>query len=280
MDTLWQTFGHEKAKNILSRQLSQSRFSHAYLFSGIAGIGKKTLALEFAKKVLNTDRLSNHPDFQLLDVGNEEIAMEQILGFIGRLGFRPFMGSKKVAIIDNAQNLNLTSANALLKTLEEPSQSTIIILISSSGRLLPTIVSRCLGLHFNEFGPEALEKYGQSKDYQPTEELLSLAFGSISNLEKLLSDQDFLDKQRQLAKDFKALKALSLAERILKVGSYGELDSQELIQQLFFWMQLEALELKSHPESFAKVRSLSESLMSINKNYNKKLVLQGLFMSL
>src|SRR5260221_2148399 len=80
-----------------------------------------------------------------------EITVEPILDFIGKLRFKPFMGSKIIAIINNAKNLNLQSGNALLKTLEEPSPSSIIILVSSSGSVLPTVVSRCQVLNFSAF---------------------------------------------------------------------------------------------------------------------------------
>ena len=69
--------------------------------------------------------------------------MEPALEFISRLSLKPFIGKYKVAIINNAENLNQQSGNALLKTLEEASESTIIILVAGYGKLLTTIISRC-----------------------------------------------------------------------------------------------------------------------------------------
>src|SRR6185295_6471933 len=109
----WETFGHKQIKNILDRQISSGVMPHAYLFLGAQDLGKRTLALEFAKKVLNTEKLENHPDFQILDVQGE-IVVEQALDFMSKMSFKAFFGTKKVAIINNAENLNVQSSNALL----------------------------------------------------------------------------------------------------------------------------------------------------------------------
>src|SRR6185369_16832179 len=150
METNWVSFGHEKVKSILEKQLAQGRFPHAYLFGGPEGLGKKQLALKFAQKILQTEKVLSHPDFQILDLEGE-IGMESVLDFISGLSFKPFAGSHKVAVVNNAQNLNTQSSNALLKTLEEPAGGTIIILISSTTQLLATIVSRCQVFSFYGF---------------------------------------------------------------------------------------------------------------------------------
>ena len=153
----WQTFGHNEIKNLLNKQISSGIFPHAYLFTGPEAVGKKNLALEFAKVVLKADKLENHPDFQILD-SEGEIKIEQILEFIGKIGYKPFLGEKKVAIINNAQNLNTQSSSALLKTLEEPSESSVIILIAGSGNILSTISSRCQVLNFSIFSKTGLDR--------------------------------------------------------------------------------------------------------------------------
>src|ERR1051326_2085116 len=150
----WVSFGHKHVKNLLEKQLATKNLSHAYLFKGPSGVGKRTLALELAKQILAGENLSTHPDFQMLDASGE-IVMEQALEFLERLHLKPFIGQKKVAVINHAQNLNTASSNALLKTLEEPSPSTIIILIAE-GAVLPTIISRCQVFNFNAFTEDDL----------------------------------------------------------------------------------------------------------------------------
>ena len=116
MESSWTTFGFEAVKNILDKQMKAGKLAQAYLFCGPEGIGKKTLAVELAKKILQTENVSNHPDFQILSEEGE-ISVERVRQFIAGLSYKPFFAEKKVAIIDSAQNLNTQSGNALLKTL-------------------------------------------------------------------------------------------------------------------------------------------------------------------
>src|ERR1700722_14658809 len=97
----WQTFGHENAKKILDLQLKSGKLAHAYLFAGPQGVGKKTLALELAGKILSSQNLPIHPDFAILDQ-TESISVERMQQFMEGLSFKPFLGAKKVAIINNA----------------------------------------------------------------------------------------------------------------------------------------------------------------------------------
>ena len=84
MKSDWQSFGHDQIKSILGKQLKTDHLSHAYLFCGPGGVGKQALALEFAKKILQTERLENHPDFKILDVEGE-IKIEFAREFMSQL---------------------------------------------------------------------------------------------------------------------------------------------------------------------------------------------------
>src|SRR5574340_798591 len=116
MGSGWQTFGHESVKRVLDKQLKLKKFPHAYLFFGPEGVGKKTLALEFAAKILGAGNLSVHPDFQILEEA-DNIAVERTREFIASLGFKPLAAKYRVAVVNDAQNLSSQSGNALLKTL-------------------------------------------------------------------------------------------------------------------------------------------------------------------
>jgi DNA polymerase-3 subunit delta' len=142
------------------------RLAHAYLFVGPEESGKTATALALAK-VLNCEELAgslscekcpacvkvnsgNHPDIVTLSVGvGETIKIDDIRAFIQRLQLRAFEAKCKVAIIKNAERLTQEAANALLKTLEEPSRDTLMILTSAVPELcLDTIKSRCHVVHF------------------------------------------------------------------------------------------------------------------------------------
>ena len=158
--------GHEKSIRILQRAISNNALAHAYLFSGQAGIGKKKTAFALAAAVncLNArpeggcgecpscrkvDTLG-HPDVHVLLPDGDEIKIDQIRQVQSDFALKPFEGTKKVLIVDNAESMNAASSNAFLKTLEEPPGDALIILITAMPQgLLPTIRSRCQEITFH-----------------------------------------------------------------------------------------------------------------------------------
>ncbi|MCL5666635.1 MAG: hypothetical protein M1383_02595 [Patescibacteria group bacterium] len=278
MQQAWKTFGHGPAKSILEKQLLSGKLPHAYMMLGPDGVGKKTLALEFAAKILNAEKPESHADFQMLDVEGE-ITMDLAKEFISRLGFKPFLGERKVAIINNAQNLNLQSSNALLKTLEEPSASTVIILIARE-RMLPTIISRCQVLHFNLFTCGQLEDFAKSRNLSADREKIELSFGSPARLLKLAQDPDFAGRQLENISQIKRLKAAPLAEKLLTIGKLADLEERDLRQVLENWHYWQAGQLKGHPKEYKISSALAEALRQLATNKNRKMLLQGLFMKI
>lgn len=278
-NTEWNTFGHERVKNILNKQINSKQFPNAYLFTGAEGIGKKTLALEFAKIILNATNLSNHPDFVILDqVG--EISVEVALNFISKLSFHPFIASKKVAIINNADNLNVNSSNALLKTLEEPSENTIIILIASNAKLLPTIISRCQVLKFNTFSSLELKKFAKSQNFNLEDSAIDLSFGKIANLVNFVLNKDLFASRKQIVENYINFSLKTLGEKILSVNEYAELETEELNNNLDVWLSWQVMNLQDNPKNYTKLQALTDSILGIKMNKNKKLILQSLFLKI
>jgi DNA polymerase-3 subunit delta' len=162
--------GHEQLIESFRRAVVRGRLAHAYLFVGPPGIGKRLFADELAKAILceapppgqvlgACDRCEScvlaaagtHPDLFLVrrpDERNElPIALMQEL--CGNFALKTARGRGKVAVLDDADDLNDESANCFLKTLEEPPASSVFILIGSSAeQQLPTIRSRCQVVRF------------------------------------------------------------------------------------------------------------------------------------
>ncbi|MBI5788339.1 MAG: DNA polymerase III subunit delta' [Candidatus Schekmanbacteria bacterium] len=152
--------GQNRVVKILCRALAQKRLPHAYLFYGIEGVGKKLTALHLAKVVNCRQQTEEpcgicpachkvdkaiHPDVILIQPEEgESIKIEQIRRLQEEIAYKPFEGYFKVWIIDQADKMTQQAANCLLKTLEEPPASSLIILLAvQEESLLPTIISRC-----------------------------------------------------------------------------------------------------------------------------------------
>jgi DNA polymerase III subunit delta' len=163
--------GHDKVIELLRQYMLGNRLASAYLFTGPQAIGKRTVAVEFAKALnCETDKFeacgecltcqkiaqNNHPDlhfipslFDLLEKKSEAIKIEEIRALRRIVSLKPYEAKKSVTIIDDAHNLNQASSNALLKTLEETPRHSLIILITHKPSLLArTIISRCQVLRF------------------------------------------------------------------------------------------------------------------------------------
>ncbi len=192
--------GQEKAIRMLLGILTRQKVASSYLFCGETGVGKKTVAINFAKALNCLSPISPgpgvsadghidaceecescekinagvHPDFLLVSPEERLIRIEEIRMVDDALSYKPFEGRKKTVIVDDAETMNISAANAFLKTLEEPPEDSVIILISSKPDLLPaTIRSRCSQINFSPLPTDACIRLlsGKEKD----SEKLSLA---------------------------------------------------------------------------------------------------------
>lgn len=166
--------GHEGPIGLLRSALTRGRLAHAYLFYGEEGIGKRLTAQALARAT-NCETMADdacgacascrwaaaatHPDIRELRAAGKGrvIRIESVRELANALALTPAVGRLKVAIIDNAERLNLEASNALLKTLEEPPDHSLILLVSSRpGHLLPTLLSRCIRIRFAPLAPESV----------------------------------------------------------------------------------------------------------------------------
>lgn len=239
-------FGQEKALAVLRRSLEKGRIPHAFLFHGLRGVGKRTTALAFSK-VLNCDRgeacglcpscrkieSGNHPDVVVIEPRGQFIRIEDVRDLRNQMRFRPLEGRKRIFILVDAERMNITAANAVLKTLEEPSLVHVLILISSRPYLLPmTILSRCQRLRFHPIPSGEVARYLEEKAGLEREAAAALAASSGGSIGKALEmhgesflarRKHFIDKIREGFSD--PLKG------ILFAGSFGK-DKKEIQMRL------------------------------------------------
>ncbi len=200
----WQRIlGHDKVVEAFSRARGRGRLAHAYLFSGPAGVGKRLVAGELAKALLCQGPDANgklqacdqcpacvlveagtHPDFFAVGRPEEanEVPIEAMRDLCRSFSLKSARGKGKLAILDDADDLNDAAANCFLKTLEEPPPGSVFILVGTGPeRQLPTIRSRCQVVRFAPLDQEVLENWLQSQgidDPQQRSRLARLSGGS------------------------------------------------------------------------------------------------------
>ncbi len=161
--------GHERPKAILQTALRHDCLAHAWLLHGDDGIGKQLVALRFAQAIncesgdgsdacgacrsCRQIEARTHPDFLAIEpdreMANPQIKIEQLRELEELIVYQPMVGRKKIFLIDDADRMNLNTANALLKTLEEPPGHSVLLLVSARPAALPaTVRSRCQSLRF------------------------------------------------------------------------------------------------------------------------------------
>ena len=212
--------GNDNVKEILKKSLNNKTVLHSYMFIGEQGIGKKLIAHQFAKMILcenyNGDECDyckscvefnsgNNPDFKLIEPDGKAIKIEQIREMQTKVAEKPVNSGKKIYIIDDADLMTKEAQNCLLKTLEEPPEYIVIILVvSNENRVLTTIKSRCMKIHFEKISDNEIKKYLIEKCgiQDLNNNILKMCDGSIG---KCLSIKDKLDEYKEIETIFSNL---------------------------------------------------------------------------
>lgn len=204
--------GHKQEIAHLEQAIKAGKVSHAYIFSGEKGNGKKTLAEAFAMSLqceaegerpcgkchsCRQAASGNHPD--IIFVGHEKpasIGVEDIrTQLTGDIQIRPYNGKYKIYIIPDAEKMTVQAQNAILKTIEEPPEYAVIILLTANEQIfLDTIRSRCVLLKLKPVPDERVKEYLmeqiQIPDYQ-ADICVAFAQGNIGKAVRLASSEDF-----------------------------------------------------------------------------------------
>lgn len=233
------TFEEIRGNTPLVEQLRRSavsgRSSHAYLFLGGAGAGKRLIANTFAKalqcegekrpcdscKSCHAFNHGNHPDviyFQPLKNGKTytiEDVREQLLETVD---LKPFQYEKKIYIIEKADTLNIQSQNALLKTLEEPPAHAVFLLLAERAEaFLPTILSRVVVMKIRPLSAETIADYLMQAGHLAEEShiLSAYAQGRIGQALELVEDKGFREMRQDVLGKLEALPSMSEGDAYL-----------------------------------------------------------------
>ncbi len=228
--------GHEWAVSLLAEHIAKRRERHAYLFTGPAGIGKRTLALRFAQalncpqppalgqpcrkcQVCTHIEQMQHPDLTVVAAEHEgeTLRIDQIREMQHTLSLAPYAVRYRVAVVLRFEEAHISAANAMLKTLEEPPPQVVVILTARSAEsLLPTIVSRAECVRLRPLSYEETAKGLQAARGVPpelSEKLAHISDGRPGYAIRLFEDQRLLEQRQSWLDDLVSMLATSRRER-------------------------------------------------------------------
>lgn len=285
---VWQTIGFEKNKKLFESAIKDGSLGHAYLFSGQEMMGKRTFAAELACRVIgNTQFLDNNPDILTVSPASSEsgqsIAIEEVRKIKNFVLLSPYAASRKFIIIDDAHLMTVEAQNAVLKVLEEPNESSVLILVTACPEvLLPTIVSRCQEIKFFPHRREVAEGVlAESKLSKTNREFLAeFANGRIGLIKQIIEDSSFGQVEDSI-KEVMHLAKANINERLEAAQKMtDEKNKAGLPRQVLYWTLYLRTRL-GEPKAHKILKSLLPLHEVVNKpQYNQRLALENFLVSL
>ncbi len=282
----WNLLGHEWAVDMLRQHVANQSQRHAYLITGSPGLGRRSLALAFARSLTcsappapgefcgecrNCRQMSamQHPDLTLIEAETEggTLKVEQIRELRKSVLLAPYQAPYRVVLLLRFQEANPSAANALLKTLEEaPSKVILILTADNTEQLLPTIVSRCEVIRLRPLPIPRVEEFLREKgaDAKKAQLLAHLSGGRPGYALRLLEDDTTLEFRREKMDEFENLLPASRVERFDyadKLAKEKDAFRETLLLWLSLWRDV-MLQTAGEAETIANIdrRSLIESL--------------------
>lgn len=235
--------GHEDIKEHLQMAIRGDKPFHAYIFQGEVGCGKETMARTFAAGLQCLSEESGRPcgsctSCKQIDSGNQPdvIWVNRELSSIGvddirekinsSIAIKPFSSPYKIYIVPEADRMTEAAQNALLKTIEEPPEYGIIMLLTSNiDALLPTIQSRCLKLEFHPLSTATIERYLIEKyhvvDYRARTSAI-FAQGNLGKAIRYIESDDFEEKRDKVLKILRNVHTMDIPEMLEIIKEIGE----------------------------------------------------------
>ena len=225
--------GNEKIRHHLRESIIKRSISHAYILAGDKGIGKSKIAREFAMELICEKHTGcgecpacrqfladAYPDFFYMDAeGKESIGIDRIReNIVNDVSIRPYHGKVKIYIIDEADKMTVGAQNALLKTIEEPPEYVVILLlVRNMSLLLETIRSRCIKLLLSAVSNDRIKRWLVEKG---TSEDLATVVASYSNgapgiAKAMAESEDFAGMYNQNVEFLKKISEASINDILL-----------------------------------------------------------------
>lgn len=252
--------GHEDIVKHFKSSIELGKVSHAYILNGEKGAGKKTLASVVAKslqcetggpdpcgkcKSCLQAESGNQPD--IIWVNHEKpnvITVDEIREqIVNDVDLKPYSSRYKIYIVPDAQLMNPAAQNAFLKTLEEPPEYTVIILLTSNvDKILPTIISRCLVLNFKPIEPlDVIEYLIQNLEVDSAKARFCADFaqGNLGKAVRLAISPDYNELKEDSIRLLSNIQDMDIDDIIRAVKSMGKykLDITDYIDIMTMWFR-------------------------------------------
>ena len=295
--------GNNKAVDILQRSILKKTLGHAYLFSGPEKVGKFSLAKKFALAViagevldLKMENINKEAMLDLIVIEPEskekngiskkrDISIEVVRDSKQSLSLYPYHGKYKVLIVNDAHKMTIASQNALLKILEEPNPTTIIILVTHEvDRILPTILSRLQVVNFGLVANEDMI-LGFQDNFSFQKDCIELSIGRPGLAKYLNENHEEKIFRIDAVNEFKKIKQGSLNERF-KLAEELSKDTVKMFDKLNIWMwemRKEAINAgqQNNLVAYENIDKIQKSLATMKRtNANSRLILETLFMDI
>ena len=238
MSTYAEISGHNDIKEHLQKCIELKKVSHAYIFNGGLGAGKKTIAALFAKALQCEQgkaqpcemchsciqaESKNQPD--IIWVGHEKVSSIGVddirQQLVGDIQIKPYHSRYKIYIIDEAEKLTVQAQNTLLKTIEEPPEYGIIILLTTNADIfLQTVLSRCVRIDFKPISDDLVEQFIKEhysiSNYE-VQFAAAFAQGNIGRAIAAIDSQDFRELKESVLKVVKYAKEMSTTQILAEI---------------------------------------------------------------
>jgi DNA polymerase-3 subunit delta' len=245
----WQVIGHDWAVRRLARSIQADQIAQSHLFTGPPSVGKATLARAFCGAALQLGArdpararalvdANRHPDLTWLEPQEGSIKIDAARELLHSLNLAPLEGRFRAAVVADAHLLTDAGQNAILKTLEEPGLSVIIILLAPGlDGMLPTIVSRCQVLNLRPVRTADIEQALLARGVDPGRAGLAarLSRGRPGWALRAVADGDLLAARRQRLDDLLALLPATRTRRLAYAEALAKEEPDDIASALEYW---------------------------------------------
>jgi len=280
--------GHKKQQEFLRKMAESGKIPHALLFTGNDKLGKKKIAFELISSIFK-ENIFQHPDFTLIVSKEKQIQINQIRDVNWKLSLKPIKAPLLSVIVDQAHSMTRQAQNCFLKTLEEPKNKSLLILITAHPRfLLPTIISRCQTVKFYPVEKKEIDNYlkTQKLKQEQIKEISDICLGRPGVAIDFSQNLEKLEERQQKIKELVKIVKSPISMRFKYAKELSECND-DLKETLLIWLSYFRRKLMSRPDNslISKTKHILNNIQQTifllsTTNINKRLALEILMLEL